>query len=246
VSSDVSRAAVRTAERAIRVGIVGVLVVGVRRRDPGAVVNAALALVGSYLPDVVERRYPVRFRPWQRVYTEAAMLTHAVGMLGPYDDVWWWDHLTHVHSATLLGGVTHAVARRAGLDPRPRVIAGVVGGGALWEVVEYASHWLSRRVGLDPVLVSYGRVDTALDLVFDLLGALAVVRFGDGLLENFHRHADSRDGDTSDDADHRDTSDDADHRDTSDDADHRDTSDGDHDARDADGGHGGSGFGRGG
>jgi hypothetical protein len=234
VSSDISRAAVGTAERAIRVGIVGVLVVGVRRRDPGAVVNAALALVGSYLPDVVERRYPVRFRPWQRVYTEAAMLTHAVGMLGPYDDVWWWDHLTHVHSATLLGGVTHAVARRAGLDPRPRVVAGVVGGGALWEVVEYASHWLSRRVGLDPVLVSYGRVDTALDLVFDLLGALVVVALGDGLLENFHRRADRRDHEAGDVGGHPDTADD--------DHDGGDA-DGGHDSGDTDGGHGDAGVG---
>ncbi|WP_245902787.1 hypothetical protein [Salinigranum rubrum] len=179
-------AAARATERVIRAGIVAVLVVGVRRRDPGAVVNAVLALAGSYLPNAIERRYPVRFHPWQRVYTETAMLTHAVGMLGPYDDVWWWDHLTHVHTATLLGGVSHAVARRAGYDPRPHVVAGVVGGGALWEVVEYVTHGLSRRVGFDPVLVSYGRVDTALDLVFDLLGALVVVALGDGLLENFH------------------------------------------------------------
>ncbi len=189
-------ATARATERAIRAGIVAVLVVGVRRRDPGAVVNAVLALAGSYLPDAVERRYPVRFRPWQRVYTETAMLTHAVGMLGPYDDIWWWDHLTHVHTATLLGGVFHAVARRAGQDPRPHVVASVVGGGALWEVVEYVTHGLSRRAGLDPFLVSYGRVDTALDLVFDLLGALVVVVFGDGLLENFHGHGSGTDTDT--------------------------------------------------
>jgi hypothetical protein len=188
VSSDIRQAVTRTVERAIRVGIVAVLAVGIRRRDYGAVVNALLALAGSFLPDVVERRYPVAFRPWQRVYTESAMLTHAVGMLGPYDDVWWWDHLTHVHAATLLGGLTHTVARRMGRDPRPHVLAGVVAGGVLWEVAEYITHWLSRRVGIEPVLVSYGRVDTALDLVFDLVGALVVVVFADGLLENFRGH----------------------------------------------------------
>ncbi|WP_318570738.1 hypothetical protein [Salinigranum marinum] len=179
------------AERGIRVALVAVAVVGVRRRDPSAVANAAVALAGTFLPDAVERRYAVTFRPWQRLYTESAMLTHAVGMLGPYDDVWWWDHLTHTHSATLLGGVVHAVARRRDRDPLPHVLAGVAGGGALWELAEYATHGLSRRIGFDPVLVSYGRTDTLLDLLFNLVGALLVVAFADRLVGNLVR----RDGD---------------------------------------------------
>lgn len=191
MSSEVQNATVRTTERAIRLGIVAVFVVGVRRRDPGAVVNALLALAGSYLPDAVERRYAVAFRPWQRVYTEAVMLTHSVGMLGPYDDVWWWDHVTHAHAATVVGSVVHAAARRTGRDdPRTHVVASVIGAGAVWEAVEYATHGLSRRVGLDPLLVQYGRSDTTLDMVFNLIGALVVVVFADGLLENFVEHAD--------------------------------------------------------
>jgi hypothetical protein len=182
-----SHPVVAAAERGIRTGIVLVLLVGIRRRDPGAVVNAVLAFAGTLVPDAVERRYPVTLRPWQRLYVESAMLTHAVGMLGPYDDVWWWDHLTHAHSATLVGAVVHAVARRRGRDPRRRVVAGVVGAGVLWELVEYAAHSLSHRVGFDPVLVSYGRTDTAVDLLFDLVGAAAVSVFGDRLLDNLVR-----------------------------------------------------------
>jgi hypothetical protein len=178
-------------ERGIRVALVAVVLVGVRRRDPGAVVNAVIALAGTFLPDAAERRYAVTLRPWQRLYAESAMLTHAVGMLGPYDDVWWWDHLTHTHSATLLGGVVHAAARRRDRDPLPHVLAGVAGGGALWELAEYATHGLSRRIGFDPVLVSYGRTDTLLDLLFNLVGALLVVAFADRLLGNLvHRDGD--------------------------------------------------------
>ena len=175
----------RAVERGIRCGLLGVVLLGVRRRNPGAVVNALVALVATYLPGVVEWRYDVTFRPWQRAYAEAAMLTHAVGMLGPYDDTWWWDHLTHTHSATLLAGVVYAVSRRRGRDPRPRVVAVVVAAGVLWELVEYVIHAVARRVGLEPILVHYGRTDTLLDLVFDLLGALFVLAFGDSLLGNF-------------------------------------------------------------
>jgi hypothetical protein len=60
----------------------------------------------------------------------------------------------------------------------------VLGLGVLWEVVEYLAHGLSRRIGIEPVLVSYGRLDTVLDLLFDLLGALVVVALGDRLLDN--------------------------------------------------------------
>ena len=173
------------AERGIRYGILAVLVVGVRRRDPGAAVNALIAFAATYLPGAVERRYDVTFRPWQRVYTESAMLTHAVGMLGPYDDTWWWDHLTHTHSATLVGSVVYTAARRRGLDPRPRVLGVVVGAGSVWEAAEYVSHAVADRLGVEPVLVMYGEKDTVLDLCFNLLGALLVLAFGDRRLRNF-------------------------------------------------------------
>ncbi|MFC7157518.1 hypothetical protein ACFQPA_18990 [Halomarina halobia] len=175
----------REAERGIRYGLLAVFVVGLRRRNAGAVVNAVLALAAAYLPDVLEREYDVEFRPWQRVYAETAMLTHAVGMLGPYDDVWWWDHLTHAHSATLLGGIVHVVARRRGRDPGARVVGVVMCTGLLWELAEYAIHTTANRLGLEPFLVSYGRTDTLLDLAFNLVGAALVLAFGDHALKNF-------------------------------------------------------------
>ncbi|MFD1513403.1 hypothetical protein [Halomarina rubra] len=186
VSSDFSG----TAERGLRTGIVAVLVEGARRRNPGAVVNAVVALGATYVPAVFEARSSVEFRPWQRIYVATAMLTHAVGMLGPYDDIWWWDHLTHLHSATLLGGLIHVTARRSDVDPRPRVVVGVATMGLLWELGEYVIHVASRQVGLEPILVSYGRADTLLDLVFNVVGAALVVVFGDSLLENFIRQSD--------------------------------------------------------
>ncbi len=178
-------AAVRVLEGCIRCAILAVLGLGVRQRSPGAVVNAVVAFAASYAPDLVERRYGVEFRPWQRFYTGITVLAHAAGMLGPYDDTGWWDHVTHTASAALLGGVAHATADRRDRDPRPRVVAIIVGGGVLWEAIEYVVHAVCDRLGLEPVLIPYSARDTVLDLVFDLVGALLVLLFGDRLLRNF-------------------------------------------------------------
>lgn len=180
----------RTAEIGVKGATVAVFAEGIRQRNPNAIVNAALMFTATYLPGIAERLYDVEFRPWQRVYTEIAMLAHAVGFLGPYDDTWWWDHVTHVLSATLLGGFIHVAAHRRGRNPKRDVLASIVGGGILWEGMEYTIHQLSDRLGVEPVLVYYGPRDTLKDLLFNLLGAFLVLVFGDLLLRNFTGNAD--------------------------------------------------------
>jgi hypothetical protein len=180
----------RTVERSVRYAIVGVFGVGLRRRNWGAVVNAVLALVATSLPDALERQYGVEFRPWQRLYASVSMLTHAVGMLGPYDEEGWWDHVTHTLSATLFGGFVYAAAHRRDRYPRLRVLAAIGCGGVVWELLEYAIHAISDRLGVESVLVPYSARDTALDLVFNFLGALLVLAFGDRFLRNFTHRGD--------------------------------------------------------
>jgi hypothetical protein len=161
-----------------------VLVEGLRRRHVGAVVNALAAVAVTFLPTVVERRFGVEVRPWQRLYTETAMLAHAAGMLGPYEAIWWWDHLTHTLSASILGGVVHAAAERRDRDSQWVVVVATVVGGLVWEAFEYGVHSLTDTLGVDPVLVPYSARDTLLDLGFDAVGAALVVVLGDRLLDN--------------------------------------------------------------
>ena len=178
-------AVTRTVELSIKGTLLAVFVEALRQRNQNAIVNAVLMFTATSLPDVAERRYSVEFRPWQRVYVELALLAHAVGFLGPYDDVWWWDHVTHTLSATLLGGIFHVVAQFRGRNPERDVLASIVGGGVLWESLEYVIHLVSDRLGVEPMLVHYGPRDTLKDLLFNLLGGLLVIVFGDRLLRNF-------------------------------------------------------------
>ena len=177
-------------ERLVKGATLAVLVEGVRQRNSNAIANAVLMFPATYLPSITKHLYDVTFRPWQRVYMEITMLAHAVGFLGPYDDTWWWDHLTHVLSATLLGGFIHVAAHRRGRDPKRAVLASIVGGGILWEGMEYTVHRLSDRLGVESMLVYYGPRDTLKDLIFNLLGALLVLMFGDHVLRNFTGNAD--------------------------------------------------------
>ena len=64
------------------------------------------------------------------------------------------------------------------------MLAATVCGGVLQELMEYAVHAVATRLGFEPVLVPYGKRDTLLDLLFDLLGALLALAFGDRLLRN--------------------------------------------------------------
>jgi hypothetical protein len=182
----------RLVTRVARGGLVVVLVVGAFTVNVSVLVNAVGAIAVSYLPSVLRRDLDVPLPPWTAAYVAVAVLLHAVGMVALYDDVWWWDHLTHVLSATVVAGVAYvAVTAFDEHDPRVHlpqpflgayVVAFALAGGVLWEVGEELTRQLAIIAGLEPVLVVYGIEDSVLDLVFDAAGGAVVAVFGDGPL----------------------------------------------------------------
>jgi hypothetical protein len=184
----------RGANAVARVATAVALLAGVRRRDPTVVVNGVLSLVFAALPGYLARAYGVRFRPWQRAWISTAGLVHTLGMLGPYDRIWWWDHLAHTLSGVVIAGVAD-VSVRAGAErgdsaatlrrSRASYVAGItLGFGILWECFEYVVHAVADRLGFEPLLVHYGRLDAVADVLFDLLGAALVLGFGRWGLSN--------------------------------------------------------------
>ena len=170
-------------------GIVVVFLLALRQSNGAAVVNALVALAASLLPATVEvlarllGGVEITFGAGLSLWLAVAGCLHAYGMLGPYDSVQWWDHVTHTVSAALVAALAYAgllVAARHG-GPLLGVGAPVLAvgvtllAGVFWELLELAARRVGERFGVDPVLVHYGWRDTALDLGFDAVGALLVV-----------------------------------------------------------------------
>lgn len=146
----------------------------VRRRAFAAVVNGGGSLAVALVAVALTLRTPVG--PGFAAWVGVAALLHTYGMLGPYETVWWWDHLTHAVSGGLVAALVYAAAV-VSLDAR---VGAVTVGltlalGVLWEVIELLARVVGRWFDLEPVLVHYGWDDTAVDLVVDAAAALAVV-----------------------------------------------------------------------
>jgi hypothetical protein len=164
------------------------LPVALGRGNVAAAVNALVALAFALLSFAATVGFPPSSGDAAAaalpLWVTVAGLLHSIGMLGPYDGVWWWDHLTHTTSAALVAALVYAgvvVAVDAGGPAlSPAGVAAVTVGytfavGVFWELVELVARAVGERYDVDPVLVHYGWRDTALDLAFDLLGAVVVV-----------------------------------------------------------------------
>ena len=186
-SGDVRRVVIRGMQVAIGL----ILAVGVVTGNLSVAVNAVFALGITFLPAVLRRDWDIVLDADLSVWITAAVLLHAVGMLGPYSTVDWWDHVTHTLSASLVAGVGYAAVRAfddhsdAVYFP-PQflfvfVLLFTLALGVFWEVLELAARVAADAAGMDAVLVQYGLTDTLVDLIFDTVGAVAVSLFGTNL-----------------------------------------------------------------
>ena len=184
----------RLLSRLLQVSIGAILFVGLARRNSSVVVNAALALGASFLPAVVSRDYRIPLNPGLLLWITTALFLHSLGMLGLYDDVWWFDHVTHTLSATIVAAVGYVTARAIDvysdeiyLPPRFMalyILLFTLAFGVFWEELEFAVRVGADVLGFDPILIQYGLGDSLADLVFDSVGALLVAFFGTQLFSD--------------------------------------------------------------
>lgn len=182
---------VRVVAWVVQFAVFATLVEGVRRRNVPATVNALVALAATFLPAIVAfvvrsgSARSVDFAPEITLWIATAGFLHSLGMLGLYESVGWWDHLTHATSAMLVAAPIYAgvivTARHVtdfGLGFGGVVAATLLftlAAGVFWELLELVARAVAERYDVEPLLVHYGWRDTALDLGFDLVGALFVV-----------------------------------------------------------------------
>lgn len=163
--------------------------IGAVERNVDILVNATGGLAVTFVPAVLERKATVSMDAGLSVWLTAAVFLHVVGAVGIpgvpgnfYSEIWWWDHLTHVASASLVAGIGYTVLR--GIDehsnavtlPRRLTIVFtalfVLAFGVYWEIFEFAVGQV--RIGGESALTQYGVEDTLKDLAFDTVGGIVV------------------------------------------------------------------------
>jgi len=174
-------------------GIGGAALAGLFTRNLPAIVNGIVSVAASFTPRLVEYWFSlgpggdVAFGPELPAWIAVAGFLHMLGMLGVYDSVSWWDHVTHTVSAALVASLvytgvytydSHALGSQlSDVYAAAFTILFTLAVGVFWEFIELAARELGEYVGEPPVLEYYGLRDTALDTLFNGVGAVAVVAF---------------------------------------------------------------------
>lgn len=183
----------RTAVRVMRALLVLIAVAGLLRANVGLFVNGGVTLLITFVPAALRREYDYPMDPGLTLWVTVAVFLHAVGALGPYESVAFYDTITHTLSATLLAGIGFAVARAVELHSRSVdfdatfrsvfVVVFVLAAGVAWEILEFASGGVASIVGGDAVLTQYGTGDIVHDLAFNTVGAIIVAILSTGRFE---------------------------------------------------------------
>ncbi|UPM42772.1 hypothetical protein [Halocatena salina] len=183
----------------MQVGLVGMFFIGLDRRNTGIIVNSLIGLAVAQLPPLMERDYDIPMDPTLTLWITVAVFFHALGTVGIpgadlsfYRSVWWWDHLTHALSASVVAAAGYATVRAIDLHTDKIhlpskfmfvfLLLFVLAFGVLWEVLEFVVSEAARVVGGEPILTQYGLEDTMLDLVFNAVGAIVVALWGTAYL----------------------------------------------------------------
>jgi hypothetical protein len=186
----------RAATRLLQVLLVAVLAVGLLQRNTGVVVNGGVALAVTALPGVLERDLKLPMDAGLTLWITTAVFLHAVGTVRLpwagvetfYRSLWWYDHVTHALSASVVAAAGYTVVRALDVHTRAIrlpsqftfvfVLLFVLAFGVAWEVLEFGLARLSRVTGGSPVLTQYGVADTMLDLCFNTVGAVVAAAWG--------------------------------------------------------------------
>nr|WP_305794590.1 hypothetical protein [Halomarina rubra] len=185
----------RTIVRVLQASLAAMVAVGVLSGNGGVAVNAGVGLLVTFLPNLLSRRFDVTLGVGLVLWITTAMFLHALGTLtipgldvSLYSGTWWWDHLTHALSSSLVAGAALATllalqqySAAIRLPPRLMFLAillFVMAFGVVWELLEFYIGVSAQLFGTGEVLTQYGLDDTVLDLFYNSLGGLVVATFG--------------------------------------------------------------------
>lgn len=178
--------------RAMQAGIVAVAIGGAITGNVTWVPAAVIALVMTEIPSILRRDLSLVLPAELNLWIVLALFLHVVGgFSGFYDSIPWWDHLTHIMSASLvavLGFVTVVVLDKY-IDSihLPSLFLAffiamlTMSIGVSWELMEYFNDEITGS------MLQYSLADTMVDLIFDALGGIVVAALGTQYLKRTSR-----------------------------------------------------------
>jgi len=185
----------RQASYGMEMLMLGILMVGIETGSTGVIVNTGFGLLVAQLPALLERDYGIALDSGLTLWITTAVFLHAVGVIGlPWADanfyktIWWWDHLTHALSSSIVAAIGYTTVRALDRHSEdiyvpPRfmfvfILMFVLAFGVAWEVLEFTITLAAEATGNATILTQFGLEDTMLDLVFDTIGAVVVAVWG--------------------------------------------------------------------
>ncbi|MFC4407533.1 hypothetical protein [Haloarchaeobius iranensis] len=191
----------RRVTRLMQLTLVGLLFVGIERRNLGIVVNTLLGLAVTQLPAVIERDFDIPLDAGLSLWITTAAFLHALGTVGIpgtegtfYRSTQWWDHMTHALSSSLVAAAGYTTVRA--LDEHSDeihlpsrvtfvfILSFVMAFGVVWELVEFGIGIATAALGSGGFLIQFGVDDTMRDLVFNTAGGLVVAVWGQAYLSD--------------------------------------------------------------
>ncbi|WP_137283856.1 hypothetical protein [Halorussus salinisoli] len=170
--------------RLLQAGLFAIAVYGLYRGKIGIVVNALVSLAVTFVPALLRRDTDISMDTGYVLAISIAVFVHAVGVLGPYSSIPWYDSVAHSLSAAIVAGAGYATVKaidrnseRTNLPAELQfafILIFVMAFGVLWEIIEFGTGLASQLFGGQAVLAQYGLSDIINDLVFNQVGAVVV------------------------------------------------------------------------
>jgi uncharacterized membrane protein YjdF len=170
--------------RVLQVGLLVIAAYGFYRGETGIVANGLVPLVVTLVPAYLRRDKNISMDTSYVLWIAIAVFVHAVGSLGLYESIPWYDSIAHALSATIVAGTGYAAVKAIDRNSEQTnlpaelqfafILVFVMAFGVFWEILEFALGLASQVLGGEAVLAQYGLDDTIQDLVFNQLGAILV------------------------------------------------------------------------
>lgn len=157
--------------------------------------NAIFSLSVTFLPALLEKNFKIPSDPGITFLITISVISHAVGFLGFYENVWWWDWVLHAFSSFVVASIGYVIVEsidkhyeKIYFPPRYMfffILVFTMAMGVLWEIFEFTASMVASKFVEGPLLIQRGLYDTMEDLVSDMVGGFVFAFWGTEMVREY-------------------------------------------------------------